>query len=296
MSTAVSYLGPPGTFTYEAAVAHFGPKAEFIAQPTIEDVFGAVEAGNTAYGFVPFENSNAGIVLATLDRFLAIPTSGSNRSSHVQIVDQHYLPISQCLLSNSESLATVTQVYSHPMGFNQCRQWLRDHLPHAEQIEVASTAKAAQLAAAANEPSSAAAIGNAAATEFFDIKLMAKDIQDHDGNITRFFVLSPLPSEPTGTDLTYLYFTVDHQCPGALHQALASFADHGVNLTKIDTRPTHHEPWNYYFFVECTGHQRDQAIQQALQQLQKHSVQMVVLGSYPMYAEHRLTTQLTGPN
>ncbi|KAJ1980915.1 prephenate dehydratase [Dimargaris verticillata] len=284
MSAAVSYLGPPGTFTYEAAVAHFGPKAEFVAQPTIEDVFGAVEAGSTTYGLVPFENSNAGTVSATLDRFLTIPTN-----SNVQIVDQHYLPISQCLLSNSESLAAVTRVYSHPMGFNQCRQWLHRHLPNAEQIEVASTAKAAQMAAAINESRSAAAIGNTAATKFIDIKLMARDIQDHDGNITRFFVLSHQPSKPTGTDLTFLYFTVDHRSPGALHQALASFADHGVNLTKIDTRPTHRGPWNYYFFIECTGHQHDRAIQQALQQLQQHSVQIVVLGSYPMYAEHHLS-------
>ncbi|KAJ1983128.1 prephenate dehydratase [Dimargaris cristalligena] len=274
----VAFLGPPGSFTHQAALNYFAnPSAhELVAETTIEAVVTAVEQGTTTFGVVPFENSSAGSVQPTLDRLLL---SARTFPGRIHIIDQYYLPIHQCLLARDDllTLADVTQVYSHPMGFSQCSQWLLQHLPHAERVEVTSTSKAAELAAL--NPGTVA-IGSQATTQLYKVRVWLPNIEDQSDNVTRFFVLHQSPGRPTAEDRTYLYFTLDHSKPGSLCQALDAFRVGHLNLSKIDTRPSHLQPWHFYFMVECDGHYSQARVKAVVAALQSVCEKVGVLGSY----------------
>jgi chorismate mutase/prephenate dehydratase len=263
----VAYLGPAATFTHYAARSRFGTSVEYIACETVGDVFASVEKGNADYGVVPIENSIHGPEAPTLDCFV---------DTGLKICAEIILPISQCLLSRAPR-ERVKRVYSHPQAFAQCRGWMRMEMPGVEQVSTTSTAKAAELAA---QEDGSAAIASALAAEMYKLDVVAESIQDVSGNKTRFMVLANSCGAPTGDDKTSIIFSVKHAA-GSLYNALESFREYGLNMTKIESRPSKSKAWEYCFFVDFEGHSDDEPIAKALADLSTHCVFATVLGSYP---------------
>ena len=263
----VAYLGPRSTFSHQAAARQFGSAVELVPERTIADVFEAVERGRAHYGVVPIENSQEGSVNATLDRFM---------DSETRICAQIFLPVELNLLGRGP-LDRVRKVYSHPQPFGQCRRWLAEHMPSAECIEVSSTARAAEMAAAED---GAAALAGGLAGEEFGLPVLARAIQDSASNVTRFFVIGRQPARPSGRDKTSVMFAVTDQ-PGALAKALAPFEKSGISLTRIESRPSKRQAWEYYFFADFAGHAEDKEVAAALGELSGVCAFTRILGSYP---------------
>lgn len=266
-SLKVAYLGPPATFTHQAARSRFGGSVEYVSCETISDVFDTVEKGLADYGVVPVENSTEGAVTHTLDRFSETP---------LKVCAEIYLPISQCLLSQSPR-DRIKRIYSHPQVIGQCRQWLQREMAGVDIIPSASTAKAAELAAQDPE---AGALSSRLAAEVYGLNILMSGIQDYSGNVTRFMVLARAYGRPSGDDKTSLLFTVQHRA-GALFKALESFARTGLNMSRIESRPSRNKVWEYVFFVDIEGHAEEDRVKQAVKELAEHCTVLTILGSYP---------------
>jgi len=266
--TTVAFLGPVATFSHMAAVKYFGRSCNFLPRRSISDVFRDVEHGQSAFGVVPAENSNQGAVGLTLDEWV---------TSDLKICGEILLPVSHALLSRGKDLASIQQVLSHPQALAQCRAWLSRNLPGADLVETASTAAAAQQAV---EEQSSAAIGCEMLADQYGLSMLARNIQDQALNLTRFFILGRLECPPGNRDKTSILFIAAHR-PGALHEALSPLAEAGVNLTRIESRPTQNRPWEYVFFADLEGHQSSDRVCQALAALSQRVEHFKILGSYP---------------
>ncbi len=266
--TTVAFLGPPATFSHAACLQHFGSSVRTIPGNMIRDVFEAVERGKADYGVVPIENSTEGSVGQTLDMLI---------ESGVKICGEIVTKISHDLLSRSGRSEEVRKIYSHPQALGQCREWLRKNFPDAELEEAGSTSKAAQLAV---EDPETAAVASSLAADLYGLKVIASRIEDNSSNYTRFLVLSRQWTEKTGKDKTSVLFSVSH-APGALFRPLQIFFERGINLTKIESRPTKGGAWEYVFFVDFEGHASDPHVAQALDRLKEHVLFIKMLGSYP---------------
>lgn len=264
----IAYLGPEGTFTQSAALKHFGHSVNTTAFGTIDQVFREVESGASNYGVVPVENSIEGVVNHTLDML--------NHSS-LTICGEVELRIHHHLLSKDESFDEITIVYSHQQALAQCRAWLDTHLIKAERIAVSSNAEAARIAS--NEEH-VAAIASSAAGELYQLNNLASNIEDQPDNTTRFLVIGKEECSACGHDKTSLIFSAPNK-PGALHKMLSCFADNGVSMTRIESRPSRREMWDYVFFVDIEGHADDQPVKKALLELEEHAAMVKLLGSYP---------------
>ncbi|MCC6444854.1 MAG: prephenate dehydratase [Armatimonadetes bacterium] len=264
----IVFWGPLYTFSHEASLSQFGASSEHVPVPTIEDIFFEVEHGRADFGIVPVENSTAGTIGPTLDMFVQSP---------LKVCAELYLNISHYLVSKSEGLQGIKKVYSGQQPAAQCRNWLAQHLPGIELVEVSTTARAAELSLSGPE---AAAITGGLAARYYNLNILAEHIEDNPRNKTRFFVIGNKECESTGQDKTSLLFSVAHR-PGSLFRAMAAFELYNVNLTLIESRPTKQMPWEYVFFVDFQGHQRDDAIAKALASLSKDCLFVRVLGSYP---------------
>ena len=263
----VAFLGPQGTFTHHAALKKFGRDVEFEAKRGVEDVFASVERGFADYGVVAVENSLEGVVARTMDLFVDSP---------LKVCAETYLPIRHCLLSNV-SMESIQRVYSHPHALAQCRGWLNTHLPNAEFFEVSSTARGAEIAQTENN---SAAVGSWVASELFHLPIIAEHISDKTENTTRFFVIGKNIAEMTGNDKTSLILFLSDRV-GALADALQPFKKRGVNLTRIESRPTKRAAWEYMFYLDFIGHSEDEEIQQLLNQLRLETLMLKTVGSYP---------------
>ncbi|MBA2441985.1 MAG: prephenate dehydratase [Rubrobacter sp.] len=267
----VSYLGPEATFTNEAALRSFGTSVELEPEATVSEVFARVERGDAQHGVVPVENSMEGAVTHTFDELMASP---------LKICGEVYLPVSQNLISREGSLEGVETVCSHPMALSQAGTWLRRELPRAEIEEVESTAEAARRA---TEEPGVAAVGSALAAESHGLVVLARNIQDARTNATRFIVLGRSWAGRTGQDKTSVVFSFKDR-PGALIDALAAFSDRGINLTRIESRPSRKRAWTYIFFADFQGHPDDEWVQQALRSLEDRCNYVSVIGAYPQVA------------
>ncbi|MCF3648222.1 prephenate dehydratase [Synoicihabitans lomoniglobus] len=273
-ATKIVYLGPEATNTHAAAIKKFGASIDYEGMGTIADLFTAVEKGEADYAVIPIENSTEGSVREALDNFV---------ESDLKIVAQIYLEISHSLISN-ESLEGITKVYSKDQALAQCRHWLQRHLPHAQLIDASSTARAVEIAA--NEPGAAAVAGELAA-QHHDVPVIAANIQDKSDNTTRFFVLGKKPAGAVGSgrDMSSFLISLGDQASshsGALLKMLMPMAERGINLSKIESRPSKRRPWDYYFFVDVSGHYQDANMQEALSELSAFCPMVKWLGSYPV--------------
>jgi len=209
-----------------------------------------------------------GAVTHTLDELMASP---------LKICGEVYLPISQNLLSRETSLEGIQIVCSHPMGLAQAATWLRHELPHAALEEVESTAEAARRAA---EEPGIGAVGSMLAADAYDLMVLARNIQDARTNATRFIVLGRSWAGPTGKDKTSVVFSVKDR-PGILRDALSAFAEEGINLTRIESRPSRRRMWTYVFFADFQGHPEEERVARALKALEEHCPYVSLLGAYP---------------
>jgi len=263
----IAYMGPEATFSHLASLKKFGSSVEHVACDNVAEVFGKVEGGDCDYGVVPIENSIEGVVTHTMDLLV---------DSELKICSQVLLNVTHNLMSRG-ALSQVKEIYSHPQILGQCRQWLLKNMPRAHLIPVVSSTKAAQMVAGKKN---AACIASLIAAPLYGLTILKKNIQDSAHNITRFLVISTMDVPPTKHDRTSLVFSIKDKV-GALHSMLTPFMKNKINLTKIESRPSKKKAWDYYFFVDCEGHQNDPHVARALSQLEGMCKFLKILGSYP---------------
>ncbi|MGV6806921.1 MAG: prephenate dehydratase [bacterium] len=267
---SVAYLGPEGTFTQEAVLKHFGHSAVCVPMGAIDEVFREVTAGAVNYGVVPIENSSEGVVNHTLDSFV---DSTLRICGEVELRIHHHL-----LVGPNTEQDKISRVYAHSQALAQCRKWLDSHLPGVERVAVSSNGEAAKRVR--GEWSSAAIAGDMAA-EKYSLEKLAQKIEDQPDNSTRFLVIGREKIPASGEDKTSIIVQVHNQ-PGALHDLLEPFHRHGVDLTRVETRPARVAKWSYVFFIDFRGHADDPKVAEVLQEVSAKVAQLRVLGSYPV--------------
>ena len=266
---SVAFLGPEGSFSSIAASMIFGESPTRNPRKTISDVFFAVEKDEALYGVVPIENSSEGAVTSTLDELM---------DTTLSIIGEQMVRISLNLLSVSGELSGIKKVYSHPQPLGQSKGWLRANLPKAELITVDSTTTASNFA---REDSEAAAVASNAAADFYGLRVVAKNIEDMRHNYTRFFVIGKTGTKPTGNDKTSIVCTIKNK-PSALFNLLKPFADLGIDMSRIESRPDKKKIWDYNFFIDFMGHRDDGNVIAALDKMREETVLLKILGSYPV--------------
>ncbi len=267
----VAYLGPRATFTHMACMQKFGSSAQYIPVNSIKDVFSEVERGRAHFGVVPIENTTEGVVNHTLDMFI---------DSSLLIYGEVLQEVAHHLMSKNGVVGDITRIYSHPHAIAQCRNWLETNLPRVPASEVASTARAAELCV--DDPS-AAAIASELASQLYGLKVITARIEDNINNFTRFLVLSQKPPERTGRDKTSLMLSIKDKV-GALYDLLRPFASHGLNMTKIESRPSRRKAWEYIFFVDLEGHIDEERVKKSAEEVKSRCLFMKILGSYPAHS------------
>ena len=273
MSHRLAYLGPAGTFTEGAALKH-APQAELIPCHSISAVAEAVSNGKAEEGIVPIENSLEGSVNDTLDMLINEPS--------LFISGELVLPVEHCLLvRDGMDVSEITIIYSHPQALAQCRRYLETNFPGVAAAAALSTAAAAKRLNDTQEP--AGAIGTIRAAELYGLDVLAHGIQDNPNNVTRFAVLSPSDRGPTGYDRTSLCFSFTDDRPGLLYGVMKGFAELGINLAKIESRPTGESLGTYIFLIDLDGHREETPVKEALQHLQEQASWFRIFGSYPRY-------------
>ncbi len=267
----IGYLGPGGSFSHTAAMLKFGQSVEYEPLTDITSIFDEVSKGHCDLGLAPVENTMGGGVIETLDALI---------DSDVKVCAEVLMAIHHNLLANCP-LEEIEVIYSKPEVFAQCRNWLSATFKDAQTVAVASTAKAAQMAA--KEPK-AAAIGSRVAAEIYGLKVVYENIEDIANNVTRFLIISPEDAKRTGEDKTAILFSTAHKA-GALADVLEVFKKYEINLTNIESRPSKKRQWEYYFFMDFLGHRTDKRIQDGLEESRQHCLQLSILGSFPRATE-----------
>jgi len=269
----VAYLGPAGTFSEEAAVRFFGSSIEHVPCLSFDEVFHAATAGRADFGVVPVENNTEGVVTRALDLFLHSP---------LHIVGETSLLVRHNLLRQSDALEGIEAVYGHPQALAQCQAWLTAHLPDAERRAASSNAEGARLAS--TNPAWAGIASERAGAEF-GLHVVAPAIQDDAYNRTRFVVVC-LPQtlaapEASGKDCVSLIVSVPNR-PGAVHDILVPLKEHGVSMTRFESRPARSGQWEYYFYIDVQGHPSQPHVAAALKDLQGLCAFYKMLGTYPV--------------
>jgi chorismate mutase/prephenate dehydratase len=266
----ISYLGPEGSFTHQAAESRFGGMSEYLVLPTIHSVFESVETGRAKFGVVPVENNQEGIVIETVD-FL--------REKNLTIVAEVLLQVHFTFASQSDSLKDINRIYSKDIAFRQCGKFINEYLEGMgiQLIPVESTSKAAKLA---SQEVDAAAICSSISARLFGVPILYDNIEDSDQNRTRFLILAKdflnVKSEDDKT--TIIANLPNTNRPGVLYEFLKDFNDRGINLTKIESRPLRGEAaFRTWFLVEFLGHIQDEPVQEIMH---KYGTHLKWLGSY----------------
>lgn len=264
----VAYLGPPGTFSEMALIAHFGTRVEPVPCISIDEVFRSTEARQCDFGVVPVENSTEGAVNRSLDLLLLTP---------LQIIGEVSIPIHHNLMNQSGELAQIRKVCAHPQALAQCTGWLDRNLPGVERAPVSSNAEGARLASI--DPQTAG-IAATSAAERYGLSIVAAGIQDDPQNRTRFAVMGDYRCGPSGQDQTSLILSVPDRA-GAVHALIEPLARHGVSMKRFESRPARQGQWEYYFYIDLIGHADDPALAAALAELRDRAAFFKLVGSYP---------------
>ncbi|MCF7529391.1 prephenate dehydratase [Neisseria lisongii] len=267
----IAYLGPQGTFTQQAAIKHFGHAAHTQACMTIDDCFKRVETRQADYLVAPVENSTEGSVGRSLD-LLAV--SALQACGEVVVRVHHNL-----MGKTGRPFNSITKVYAHAQALAQCNDWLGRNLPNAERISVSSNAEAARLVAQSDDEN-IAAIAGVTAAEIYGLEISARCIEDEPSNTTRFLVMGHQETEPTGNDKTSLVISTPNRA-GAVMGLLQPFTDSGISMTKFESRPSKSSLWEYLFFIDIEGHQKDAKVQEALRLLGERASFVKIIGAYP---------------
>jgi chorismate mutase / prephenate dehydratase len=270
-AVTVSFQGETGAYSEEAAFRYFGQGATTKPFETLEENFKSVDMGIVQYGIVPVENSLEGSIPRTYDLLL---------DSNLKVSGEIILRVVHCLIClPGVRIDSIKEVYSHPQALGQCQTFLRQMgLKPIPSFDTAGSVKFIKE----NGLRDTAAIASARAAEIYGMKVLVKSIEDTANNYTRFFILSKHEAPPTGNDKTSLVLSVKHK-PGVLSDALKELASRNINLTKIESRPTRHKPWEYYFYVDVEGHKNDPVVKEALATLENTTIFTKILGSYPAH-------------
>jgi prephenate dehydratase len=267
----LAYLGPPGTFSEEAA-SRYQPGADLLPCPSEAAVAAAVESGEAGEGVLAIENSLEGLVTRTLDVLL-------HDASSLSIKHEVVLPVEHCLIVRpGTKREAITAVFSHPQSLNQCRKYLEANFPRARQEAALSNAAAVEEAV---QVEGAAAIGPERAARLHGGEVLERAVQDSPDNKTRFVVVGHEDAPRTGRDKTSLAFAVAHDQPGTLVDALREFSDRGINLTEMASRPSRRDLGLYIFLIDMEGHRTDAPVAEALAAVEKKAMFFRLLGSYP---------------
>jgi chorismate mutase/prephenate dehydratase len=271
--TRVAYLGPAGTFSELATLGYFGSSIARVSCASIDEVFRTTSAGAADFGVVPVENSTEGVVARSLDLFLHTP---------LFIVGETSLFVRHNLLRRTPSAEGIAAVLAHPQALAQCHGWLTAHLPHAERRPVPSNAEGARLAAA---DASLAAIASERAASEYGLHVISPAIQDDPHNRTRFAIVAHPSGHPapraSGHDCTSLVVSVANR-PGAVHDMLVPLKEHGVSMSRFESRPARSGQWEYYFYIDLEGHPDEPRVAAALAALRGVCAFFKVLGTYPV--------------
>ncbi|NDY90158.1 prephenate dehydratase [Ideonella livida] len=271
--TRVAYLGPAGTFSEEAALGYFGSSIVRVHCASIDDVFRTTAAGAADFGVVPIENSTEGVVARSLDIFLTTP---------LFIIGETSLYVRHNLLRKENTLEGIQAVCAHPQALGQCHNWLSAHLPHAERRPVSSNAEGARLAGL--DPT-VAGIASLRAGSEYGLHVVSPAIQDDVHNRTRFVIVTDPSRHPapraSGHDCTSLVVSVKNR-PGAVHDMLVPLKQHGVSMTRFESRPARSGQWEYYFYIDLQGHPDEPHVATALAALRDACAYFKVLGTYPL--------------
>jgi chorismate mutase/prephenate dehydratase len=269
----VAFQGEIGAYSESAIYEFFGSAAQPIPCKRFSDVFKSVESNEVDFGVVPIENSIEGSVTQVYDLFLEYD---------LKVYGEVVLKIAHCLIANPGTrLDSIKVIFSHPQALGQCRNFLEKL--GCELISTYDTAGSVKMIKEGNMVD-AAAIASERAAKIYGMSILAKDISDNPNNYTRFFILSKFDAPPTGNDKTSIIFSTRH-VPGALYRALGEFALRGINLTKIESRPTRQRPWEYNFYLDFEGHRTEPRCAEALEGLKSNAIFVKILGSYPKAPE-----------
>jgi len=269
----VAFQGETGAYSESAVYKFFGSSTQPVPCKWFTDVFRSLDAGETDFGVVPIENSTEGSVTQVYDLFLEYD---------LKVCGEVVLKIIHSLIANPDvDLDSIKVIYSHPQALGQCRAFL-ERLGR-EMISTYDTAGSVKMIKE-KRMTDAAAVASERAADIYEMEILAKDIGDNPNNYTRFFVLSHSDAPPSGNDKTSIIFSTRH-VPGALYKALGEFATRGINLTKIESRPTKQKPWEYNFYLDFEGHRTEAECIQALKGLENSSTFIKILGSYPKAPE-----------
>jgi prephenate dehydratase len=273
MTKRLAFLGPAGTNTEQIAIVH-DPDATLLPFPSVPAVAAAVDSGMADEGVVAIENSLEGSVTSNLDLLI--------HESNLFIRHELVLPIQHLLLSKPETKSEeVRVVYSHPQALGQCRSYLAKCFPDAQLAASLSTSAAVEEMQSSDVP--AAAIANQRSAELYGAHILARHVQDDPNNETRFVVLAREDHPPTGKDKTSICFNFEHDAAGILYSVMGAFAKRGINLTKIESRPTRESLGRYIFLVDLEGHREDPVLKEALDEVKAQVSLFKVFGSYPMH-------------
>lgn len=270
--TKVAFQGERGSFSEDAVIKFFGPM-ELLPCRYLYHVFDAVLADRASFGVVPVENSQAGSINESYDLLLKCDLS---------IFGEVDLRINHCLMASpGESLASITRVYSHPQALAQCEEFLRKL--NADIVPTYDTAGSARMIKEKGLKN-CAAIASRRVSQIYQMNILAENIETNPNNYTKFFVISKEKPRYAQRNKTSLIFAAKN-VPGALYACLGAFATRGINLIKLESRPTKDRPWEYIFYVDFEGHIEDEVCKQALAELKDKTTFLKLLGSYPSFVQ-----------
>ena len=265
----VAFQGERGAYGEAAIAQQWGKAAEPLPLPYLEDVFDAVEKGRAYMGLVPVENTIEGSITRTFDLLY-------ERSLRIQ--GETVFRVVHCLISNpGVSLSEIRRVYSHPQALGQTRGFLSLH--GYESVNFYDTAGSVKMIRDQGLRD-AGAVASRRAAKIYGMTVLTEGIETNKENYTRFLAIGKDEQPQTGRDKLSVAFIVDHR-PGTLIRALSTLAERGINLTKIESRPLLGKPWEYIFFIDAEGHEKEPLMTDALRDLRRVSNQCKVLGSYP---------------
>jgi prephenate dehydratase len=274
MTQTIAYLGPPGTFSEEAAIAYGGAGAEYLPLASIPAVVTAVETGLASVCVLPIENVLEGSVTTTLDLLI--------HETDLRIAGETVIPIRHYLVTRPElTLSQIKVLYAHPQALGQCRRFVERCLPGVATVASLSNSAAPAEALADERP--AAAISPLRVAEALGAQILAHDIQDRRDNVTRFIALGREDSAPTGDDKTSMCFGFAEDRAGILVETLQELALADINMTKLESRPSKATLGEYIFLVDFNGHRGEPRVAEVLERVRAKTGLFKVFGSYPCW-------------
>ena len=263
----VSFQGERGAYSEAAARSFFNEQIETIPQTTFAEVLDSTSSGKTQYAILPVENSLEGSIGESYDVLYSTPLNATGEIYH---------RIEHCLIGTG-NIDEIDTVYSHPQALGQCRKFIEKH--NMKTIPAYDTAGSVKMVKEINK-GNCACIASKDAAEIYEMPIILDNIANNLNNYTRFLILSKENNSETGNDKTSIIFSIKHE-PGSLYRIIQNFNKNNVNLTKIESRPTKSNTWEYNFYVDFEGHQNNSKISEMLEKIKQETLFMKILGSYP---------------